>query len=316
MAPKKAEKKILRTKIEEPEQILTSSWLDYFRFGESYTSLILGIIVVIITTVLLVFLVRDRNVTQLANRSVSSTNTIDQGNDEKGNQIARSLSVTPTGQQAVAAVTIRPTVKPTVTVVPTTAPTQRPTAIPTKTFVAANPTDLPTLAPTKKINPTAVPTQKANPTVTLQPTKAEVKIAQQPMGKGKTHTVAVGENLWSIAEKYYQSGYNWVDIARVNNVSEPGVITPGTKLSIPDVKAKIATLGTKDVQENYGPAITGSTYTVQKGDHLWGIAVRAYNDGYRWTEIAKVNNITNPSLIYSGVVLKLPRTAPVTQSPK
>ena len=32
------------------------------------------------------------------------------------------------------------------------------------------------------------------------------------------HTVAKGETLWSIAEKYYKSGYNWVDIQKENNL--------------------------------------------------------------------------------------------------
>lgn len=44
-----------------------------------------------------------------------------------------------------------------------------------------------------------------------------------------------------------------------------------------------------------------------KGDHLWGIAVRAYGDGYKWVEIARENNLVNPNLIHPGNVLSLPR---------
>ncbi len=49
------------------------------------------------------------------------------------------------------------------------------------------------------------------------------------------------------------------------------------------------------------------TYVVLKGDNLWTISVRAYGDGYQWTKIAQANNLTDPSLIHSGNVLKIPR---------
>ena len=47
-------------------------------------------------------------------------------------------------------------------------------------------------------------------------------------------------------------------------------------------------------------------YTVKQGDHLWKIASEKYSDGYRAYEIAKANNITNPSLIYAGQKLIIP----------
>jgi nucleoid-associated protein YgaU len=47
-------------------------------------------------------------------------------------------------------------------------------------------------------------------------------------------------------------------------------------------------------------------YTVKTGDTLWSIAENQYHDGYKWTNIAKVNNIANPNIIESGTVLTLP----------
>jgi len=41
-----------------------------------------------------------------------------------------------------------------------------------------------------------------------------------PDGLPSKHTVAKGEHLWEIAEKYYDSGYNWVDIAEANNLDD------------------------------------------------------------------------------------------------
>jgi len=121
----------------------------------------------------------------------------------------------------------------------------------------------------------------------------------------KTYAVETGDSLWSIAEKIYGSGYNWVDLVSANKLQNPSVLYVGTKLIVPDVKAKTLTVQDNPVQANN--PITGNSYTLVKGDYLWDIAVRAYGDGYKWTEIAKANNLTNPSLIFSGNVLKLPR---------
>lgn len=287
MAAKKADKKILRAKPVSEQQVPStpSSWLDYFRFGESYTSLVLGIVVVIITTILLVFLVRDRNVTQMAGQQkTSSTQTTNQ------DTIAQATTPTPRITESMP------------TAVPPTA-----TPVPTKIVPTRLPTTRPTARPTQVVRPTAtlIPTRRIEPTKAPQPT-AVPQIVQG--GRNRTHVVVAGDSLWQIAEKYYLSGYNWTDIARANNLSNPGLITTGTKLVIPNAKPKLATLGANSVQSDFGPKISGTTYTVQKGDHLWGIAVRAYGDGFKWAELARINNITTPSIIHAGLVLKVPRT--------
>jgi nucleoid-associated protein YgaU len=47
-------------------------------------------------------------------------------------------------------------------------------------------------------------------------------------------------------------------------------------------------------------------YVVEKGDNLWKIAVKKYNDGYSWTKIAKENNLKNASVLLVGQKLKMP----------
>ena len=122
------------------------------------------------------------------------------------------------------------------------------------------------------------------------------------------HTVSEGETLWSISEDSFGSGYNWVDIKEANNLDSE-VIGVGQKLVIPEnVTAKEPTTTIKTISTiEMAESIEEDAYTVVKGDCLWDIAVRAYGDGFRWTEIAKVNNLTDPSLIHSGNILVLPR---------
>ena len=54
------------------------------------------------------------------------------------------------------------------------------------------------------------------------------------------------------------------------------------------------------------PSATMRTYKVQKGDTLWSIAKREYNDGKRWADIAQANNITNERKLAVGMSIILP----------
>ncbi len=160
-----------------------------------------------------------------------------------------------------------------------------------------------------------------------------------------SHVVESGETLWSIAERYYQSGYNWVDIQKANNLTDASVITKGQTLTIPNVEAKTATTnkptqvvaeatpsaspvavvsptpteeitqattsgttkGGVEIGKAENAQIAGDSYTVVHGDNLWTIAVKAYGNGYKWTQIAKANKLVHPGTIHAGNVLQIPR---------
>lgn len=57
-----------------------------------------------------------------------------------------------------------------------------------------------------------------------------------------------------------------------------------------------------------------STYTVKKGDTLWGIAETYLGSGTKYKQLASLNNISNPNLIYVGQVIKLSGTATSSSS--
>lgn len=133
------------------------------------------------------------------------------------------------------------------------------------------------------------------------------KTQQQNSNTSSTYTIKPGDDLWSISEKVYNDGYKWVEIAKANKIENPGLIHVDNKLTIPTItpiQKEIAAPQTIMTQNN---SITGATYEIQKGDNLWDICVRAYGDGYKWTEIARVNNLENPDLIHADNVLNLPR---------
>ncbi|HWS48771.1 MAG TPA: LysM peptidoglycan-binding domain-containing protein [Candidatus Methanoperedens sp.] len=79
---------------------------------------------------------------------------------------------------------------------------------------------------------------------------------------------------------------------RKGNVDLPGV---SNDLNISEVKDDSIKIDDNE-----------KTVVVEKNDSLWKIAVKEYGDGYKWTGIAKANDISNPSLIFEGQKLTLP----------
>ena len=98
-----------------------------------------------------------------------------------------------------------------------------------------------------------------------------------------TYTVQRNDNLTSIANRF---GTTVSELVRLNNISNPNLIYPGQVLII---------------RENGSDIPDGTqTYTVQQGDTLSEIAARF---GTTVSELVRLNNISNPNLIYPGQVL-------------
>lgn len=63
----------------------------------------------------------------------------------------------------------------------------------------------------------------------------------------------------------------------------------------------------KKIENDKQKTKSQKTYVVKKGDDLWSISEVMYKSGYYWVKIANANNLTNPDLIFSDNVLKIPR---------
>ncbi len=90
------------------------------------------------------------------------------------------------------------------------------------------------------------------------------------------HTVASGETVWLISQKY---GSTVAAVAGANNLANPDLIYSGQKLVVP------------------------GKHKVVKGDTLWKIA-QSY--GSTVAAIAGASKLANPSLIYPGQILTIP----------
>ena len=103
----------------------------------------------------------------------------------------------------------------------------------------------------------------------------------QPSSQTTTYTVKSGDTLSGIASKF---GTTYQELARINGISNPNLIYPGQVLTV------------------NGSVQTGTVYTVKSGDSLSSIANKF---GTTYQELAKINGISNPNLIYPGQKLSI-----------
>lgn len=118
-----------------------------------------------------------------------------------------------------------------------------------------------------------------------------------PARVGPSHTVTPGDDLWSLAQRYYADGAQWRQIVAANPSLQDDPmarLVPGTVLAIPNAFVLV---------------------TVAQGDTLSGLAKRHLGEGNRWPEIHALNArlIAHPDLILPGWVLKVPMAVPSPQ---
>lgn len=97
------------------------------------------------------------------------------------------------------------------------------------------------------------------------------------------YTVVANDTLTSIAKKHDTTV---AELAELNDITNWNLIYIGQKLKIPVI--------------NLLEGVENITYTIVKGDTLSAIAEKY---GTTYQELAKINNISNPDLIYPGQII-------------
>ncbi|WP_063821679.1 LysM peptidoglycan-binding domain-containing protein [Nocardia pneumoniae] len=118
----------------------------------------------------------------------------------------------------------------------------------------------------------------------------------------RTHTVATGDTLSRLAQRFYGDGDLFPILAAANGIADPNKIRVGQVLVVPELMA--------------GPGGTmvpsmGRIHTVVAGDTLSGLAERFYGNGNLSHIIAAANHIADPDVIGVGQKLIIP---PITRT--
>jgi len=114
------------------------------------------------------------------------------------------------------------------------------------------------------------------------------------------YIVQKGDSTWKIAEAFYGSPYNYIDVEKENNLVPDQQLIEGTVLMIPKAAVRPQPVGDKNQLK---------TYRTTASDTLWKLAQRFYNNGYAWTKIYDANKkmIKNPNVLETGTLLVIPQ---------
>ena len=147
------------------------------------------------------------------------------------------------------------------------------------------------------------------PEATREPVRetAQESVSSTPSrgSTGRSWIVKSGETLSKIA---FAHNVRTADLKAANNL-KTDEIRAGQELIIPDNRTSRATTEVKAAAKAPEKTTTaaksnGSTYTVKKNDALVKIA---REQGVKYEELIKLNNIRDPRKIQEGQVLKLPK---------
>jgi nucleoid-associated protein YgaU len=131
-----------------------------------------------------------------------------------------------------------------------------------------------------------------------EPPKEEPKPTRPRARSPIVHVVEKGETLSSISKKHYDTVAKWRIIYEANKsvIPDPNVVPVGTKLRIPAAteagRAEVAAAAATRVALSADvPASRRGrrTYTAKKGDTLFRIALKEYDDGSKWKDILAAN---------------------------
>lgn len=228
-----------------------------FKFGESYTSLILGIVVVVVATVLLLSFVKGKNnsvnleiSSQIDQKEQNASSENDEDNLSNNDQKNISKNSKQNNSSKNDAVKMS---------------NENDRIITGNTYSVVDGDNLWRIAEMKyKSGYNWVDIQKENRILDpdliavgmklklpkVKAKMATVVVASNTKGQntndskskiskisGSNYTVVKGDTLWDISVRAYGDGYEWINVSRVNKLSNPNIIHPGNKIALPRNKS-------------------------------------------------------------------------------
>ncbi|MCL8209189.1 MAG: LysM peptidoglycan-binding domain-containing protein [Actinomycetia bacterium] len=113
----------------------------------------------------------------------------------------------------------------------------------------------------------------------------------------------------SVALQYDPASQTWTGTAATDDLS-PGFYVVQVQAADTVTPPNTGTGNSAIFAVNQAPTpASPKTYTVQRGDTLWGIAARLLGSGARWPTLYQLNRARigpNPNLIRPGLVLEVP----------
>ncbi|MDO8583055.1 MAG: LysM peptidoglycan-binding domain-containing protein [bacterium] len=187
-----------------------------FKFGESYTSLILGAIVVLIAGILFLSFAKGNKVAQTS--SVKEEPRMEQQKSQDDSKTSSTYTIKPGDDLWSISENVYKDGYKWIEI------------------AKANNIENPGLIYTdnKLIIPTVAQSQQieVKSQVPIVVVAAENAIENSSIS-GNIYTIKSGDNLWDISVRAYGDGFRWPEIARANNLEDPGLIFSGNTLKIP-----------------------------------------------------------------------------------
>ena len=148
--------------------------------------------------------------------------------------------------------------------------------------------------------PTEAPAETEE-TASAEETPGASEATATPLGQEIEYTVQPGDWIFKIAREFNVDPQEIIDL---NELTNPGSLTPGMVLKIPVEAAPTEPEAEETPEAGDGTPTTGTTvHIVQPGEWIWQIA-RLY--GVDPQEIIDLNNLTNPASISPGDELIIP----------
>lgn len=123
---------------------------------------------------------------------------------------------------------------------------------------------------------------------------------EQKLNQGTKYSVAEGDDLCKIAEKFLGSCSRGHELGEYNKLQNPDTLEVGQVILIPPTPGETSSAKTNKARAD-------KFYIVQEGDSLNSIALKQYGDENMWIKIVEANKLVSPDFLSKGAKLIIPR---------